>query len=135
MKTLITAAELLQRLQAGKATVVLDCGFELSDPAAGERAWRAGHLPGALYVHLDHDLAGPKQDRAGRFRGRHPLPERDVLARRLGALRHNAGVERGLLRRPGWALRFAGLVVVALDGPYRGGGARRRRGGLACGRR
>jgi len=86
MKTLITATELLQRLQAGAATVLLDCSFELSDPEAGERAWRASHLPGASYLHLDHDLAGPKNDSAGRFRGRHPLPERDALARRLGEL-------------------------------------------------
>jgi thiosulfate/3-mercaptopyruvate sulfurtransferase len=86
MKTLITVAELAQRLQGGAAVVLLDCSFELSDPEAGERAWRAGHLPGALYVHLDRDLAGPKHDSAGRFRGRHPLPEREAFARRLGEL-------------------------------------------------
>jgi thiosulfate/3-mercaptopyruvate sulfurtransferase len=76
MKTLISAAELLEQLRCARPPSVLDCGFELVDPAAGERAWREGHLPGALYLHLDRDLAGAKQDAAGRLRGRHPLPER-----------------------------------------------------------
>jgi thiosulfate/3-mercaptopyruvate sulfurtransferase len=125
MNTLITATELLQRLPAGATTVVLDCGFELSDPEAGERAWRAGHLPGALYVHLDRDLAGPKQDSAGRFRGRHPLPERDAMARRLGEL----GIAPAssvvcydaqggpYASRAWWLLRWMGHTEVAvLDG-------------------
>jgi len=86
MKTLISAPQLLALTQGSPAPVLLDCSFELSDPAAGERAWRQGHLPGASYVHLDRDLAGDKLDATGRFLGRHPLPERGVLARRLGEL-------------------------------------------------
>jgi thiosulfate/3-mercaptopyruvate sulfurtransferase len=135
MKTLISATELLQRLHAGATTVVLDCGFELSDPEAGERAWRAGHLPGALYVHLDRDLAGPKHDTAGRFRGRHPLPGRDALARRLGEL----GITPASMvvcydaqggpyaSRAWWLLRWMGHADVAvLDG---GAAAWREAGG------
>ena len=40
MKTLISASELLQRLDSGAKPVLLDCGFELSDTESGERAWR-----------------------------------------------------------------------------------------------
>jgi thiosulfate/3-mercaptopyruvate sulfurtransferase len=82
MKTLITAAELMRQLAAAHPPVLLDCSFELADPAAGRRAWQAAHLPGAHYLHLDDDLAGAKTGR----NGRHPLPDRQALARRLGAL-------------------------------------------------
>jgi thiosulfate/3-mercaptopyruvate sulfurtransferase len=86
MKTLIAAAELLEQLAGPHAPVLLDCGFELSNPQAGQRAWAEAHLPGAHYMHLDDDLSGPKHDAAGVFRGRHPLPDRRALAARLGAL-------------------------------------------------
>ena len=86
MKTLISATDLMQALKGPHAPVLLDCAFELSDPGAGRRAWGQGHLPGAHYLSLDEDLAGPKHDASGRFRGRHPLPERAALAARLGAL-------------------------------------------------
>jgi thiosulfate/3-mercaptopyruvate sulfurtransferase len=82
MKTLISAAELLARLQAEPRPVLLDCSFDLADTAAGRRAWQAGHLPGAHHLHLDDDLSGAK--RPGN--GRHPLPERAALAARFGAL-------------------------------------------------
>lgn len=86
MKTLIAASDLLAQLRSTAAPVLLDCGFELSDPGAGERAWRAGHLPGARYLHLELDLSGDKLDAQGRFLGRHPLPGRAAFARRLGEI-------------------------------------------------
>lgn len=86
MKTLIDATELLRDLAGAHPPLLLDCRFELADPAAGRRAWAEAHLPGALYLHLDEDLSGPKVDADGRFRGRHPLPDRAALAARLGAL-------------------------------------------------
>lgn len=82
MKTLISAAELMAQLQSAHPPLLLDCGFDLADTGAGHRAWQAGHLPGAFYLHLDDDLSGVK--RGGN--GRHPLPERAELAARLGAL-------------------------------------------------
>lgn len=63
--------------------VLLDCRFELTNPAAGEAAFAAGHLPGAQYAHLDRDLAAP----ASAASGRHPLPAPgsfQALARRWG---------------------------------------------------
>jgi thiosulfate/3-mercaptopyruvate sulfurtransferase len=83
MKTLITAAELMAQLKGTHPPVLLDCGFDLADTEAGYRAWQAGHLPGAHYLHLDNDLSGPKEDGNGVFRGRHPLPERTALAATL----------------------------------------------------
>ena len=86
MKTLISAQDLLAAMRGPRAPVLLDCSFDLTYPEAGARTWREGHLPGSHYVHLDHDLAGPKSDAAGRFHGRHPLPDRAVFAARLGQL-------------------------------------------------
>jgi thiosulfate/3-mercaptopyruvate sulfurtransferase len=63
--------------------VVVDARFSLADPAAGERAYRAGHVPGAVYAHLDRDLSGPVVP--GRT-GRHPLPDPERLAATFGRL-------------------------------------------------
>jgi thiosulfate/3-mercaptopyruvate sulfurtransferase len=86
MKTLISASDLMAQLQGSHPPVLLDCGFDLANPDAGRQAWAQAHLPGAAYLHLDDDLSGPRQDGAGRFLGRHPLPDRAALAARLGAL-------------------------------------------------
>ena len=61
--------------------VVLDCRFSLADPGAGERAWRAAHVPGARYAHLDRDLS----DHGKRGQGRHPWPDTSAFTGRLGA--------------------------------------------------
>jgi len=50
--------------------LIVDCRFSLADPGAGERCYRSGHIPGAVYAHLDRDLSGPRS----RATGRHPLP-------------------------------------------------------------
>jgi thiosulfate/3-mercaptopyruvate sulfurtransferase len=99
-RTLVTAEGLLAALGRADAPVLLDCGFDLADADAGERAWRAGHLPGAQYVHLDRDLCGPTTGR----NGRHPLPAREAFAARVGR----------------WGIA-PGTAVVAYDaqgGPY-----------------
>jgi len=125
MKTLITATELIEQLRSAVPPLLLDCGFDLADTAAGERAWREGHLPGAHYVHLERDLSGDKHDAAGHFRGRHPLPDRDALAQTMAAL----GITRSstvvcyddqggpYAARAWWLLRWIGHSDVAvLDG-------------------
>jgi thiosulfate/3-mercaptopyruvate sulfurtransferase len=125
MKTLISAADLSRELAGAHPPLLLDCGFELGDPAAGRRAWSEGHLPGAFYLHLDEDLSGARHGADGRFRGRHPLPDRAVLAARLGAL----GIGEGTpvvaydaqggpyAARAWWLLKWMGHEDVAvLDG-------------------
>lgn len=125
-------ARSLQTLLAGTAPVaLLDCGFDLTDPTAGERAFAAGHLPGAAYVHLDRDLSGPKTGHDGR----HPLPARSVWAATMGRLGVAPGVavvvydDHGgvYASRAWWMLRWAGHTEVRLlDG---GRGAWRAAGG------
>ncbi len=101
--------------------VLLDCSFELSDSSAGERAFAAGHLPGALYAHLDRDLSGAKVP----GQGRHPLPERAAFAARAGAWGVRPGVQVVAYDAQGgpyaarlwWLLRWLGHDAVAvLDG-------------------
>jgi len=120
-RTLISAAELQALCRSGAPCVLLDCGFDLADPAAGERAYAAGHLPGAQYVHLDRELSGAKSGR----NGRHPLPERQALAERAGGWGIAPGVQvvcydaQGLhyAARAWWLLRWLGHAAVAvLDG-------------------
>ena len=121
--TLISVEQLAAALAAGDAAmpVVLDCSFELTDAAAGERAYAAGHIPGALYVHLDRTLSAPKTGR----NGRHPLPSREAFAEAMAVLGlddttqviayDNAG---GMYAaRLWWMLRWAGHRAAAvLDG-------------------
>ncbi len=61
---------------------IVDCRFSLQDPLAGRFAYRDGHIPGAIFLDLETDLADPVQpNRSG---GRHPLPAPEVLAQVLG---------------------------------------------------
>ena len=121
--TLITAAELAALQRSGAPLVVLDCGFDLVDTAAGERAHASGHVPGALYAHLDRDLSGPKTG----SNGRHPLPAREAAAATAGALGIGPGVQvvaydaQGgpYAARAWWLLRWLGHREVAvLDGGW-----------------
>lgn len=120
--TLISAGNLAERLAAAPDSVlVFDCRFDLAAPDAGMQAYAAGHLPGAVYLHLDRDLSGPKSG----TNGRHPLPARDTLVAALAAkgLRANQQVvaydAQGSMyaARLWWLLRWLGHDSVAvLDG-------------------
>jgi thiosulfate/3-mercaptopyruvate sulfurtransferase len=71
--TLISVAELIE-LSRTTRVVILDCRHDLTDPLAGEAAYRAGHIPGAQFVSIDQDLSDHTTAGDGVFRGRHPLP-------------------------------------------------------------
>ena len=81
---LITAPALRTLLASGAPLLLCDCTFDLADPAAGARLHAQRHLPGAIHIHLETDLAAPKL--AGAGRGRHPLPDPDAFASRLRQL-------------------------------------------------
>lgn len=121
--TLISAADLAALLAAPpeRRPLVCDCSFDLADPESGRRAHLEGHVPGAVYLHLDEDLSGPKTGR----NGRHPLPDGDAFAARLAALGAREGMQIIAYDRSGgmmagrlwWMLRWLGHRDVAvLDG-------------------
>ncbi len=60
--------------------IVVDCRFNLQEPAAGRAAYERGHIPGARYADLDQDLARPPAP----SEGRHPLPDPATFAAKLG---------------------------------------------------
>ena len=68
--------------------VVFDCRSVLTDPEAGSRAYAVGHIPGARYLHLGQDLSDPVTPETGR----HPLPDPERFAAKLG----KAGVASGV---------------------------------------
>src|SRR5712692_7837100 len=116
-------AEHLDRRVADPAFAVIDCRFKLDDESWGQRAYREGHIPGAIYAHLDHDLSGRKTG----TNGRHPLPAGPVLAETLGRLGITSGVQvvaydqdNGMwASRLWWMLRWMGHDAVAvLDGGF-----------------
>lgn len=59
--------------------VILDCRFSLMEPDSGIHQYETSHIPGAHYLHLNHDLASPVQ----RHGGRHPLPDFDRFTAKL----------------------------------------------------
>ena len=101
--------------------VLLDVRWRLGGPSPAE-LYASGHLPGAVSVDLDRDLAAPVGD--GR-RGRHPLPEPGALQealRRWGIDEESSVVayddaDGSSAPRAWWLLRWAGLRDVrVLDG-------------------
>ena len=115
---LLSAADL--RTVLGQVTV-LDVRYRMGGPD-GRAEHRRGHVPGAVFVDLDTDLAGP----AGRG-GRHPLPDPAAFQ---SAMRR-AGVHEGrpvvvyddwagrAAARAWWLLRFYGHEDVrVLDGGW-----------------
>ena len=64
---------------------IADVRWYLGEPDRGRKEYARGHLPGAVFVDLDTDLAAPSGP------GRHPLPEPAVFADRLGRLGFGSG--------------------------------------------
>ena len=118
--TLVDAATLKAHL-ADSDWRVIDVRHQLLDAGYGERVYAEGHLPGAVFMHCDCDLAGPLTG----ANGRHPLPEKDALAARLGQCGIGPQTQvvvyddaQGMIAgRLWWMLRWLGHDKVAvLDG-------------------
>lgn len=77
--TLISATALADNLHKPD-WVIFDCRFSLADTSAGVKAYRQGHIPGARYADLNNDLSSSVKS----YTGRHPLPDFNQLAQKLG---------------------------------------------------
>ncbi|MFD9439886.1 sulfurtransferase [Streptomyces sp. NPDC060006] len=131
MNDIISASRLAGDLAGPNPPVVLDVRWQLGGPNL-RHAYEEAHIPGAVYVDLDTELAAPAG--AG---GRHPLPDPKVF----GEVMRAAGVSEdrdvvvydgGLgwaAARAWWLLRWTGHPSVrvldgglaAWSGPVEGG--------------
>jgi thiosulfate/3-mercaptopyruvate sulfurtransferase len=107
-----------------------DCRWSLDDPGWGLEQYRAGHVPGGVFVDVDRDLSAAPG--AG---GRHPLPDANAFARAAGRVGIEAGVfvvaygTMGGAERLWWLLRHFGhddcaVLAGGIDawlGPLRAG--------------
>jgi thiosulfate/3-mercaptopyruvate sulfurtransferase len=78
LKTLINTNELAMLLGQSNV-VVLDCRFYLTDHSKGQSEYDKGHIPGAIFVDVHHELASPESE----FTGRHPLPDETDFSKQL----------------------------------------------------
>jgi thiosulfate/3-mercaptopyruvate sulfurtransferase len=93
MGVLIEVAELAEALVSGQPPVVADVRWNLAGPT-GHPEFIAGHIPGARWIDLEHELSAPPG-----VGGRHPLPD--------------VAVFQAAMRRIGVS---AGTPVVVCDG-------------------
>ncbi|MEK4969537.1 sulfurtransferase [Cytobacillus sp. FSL R7-0696] len=79
MNSLVNVEWLFQHL---KDVRVIDCRFNLANPEEGIEQYRTGHIPGAVYFHLEQDLSS-KVEKHG---GRHPLPLAEQFVQKAEAV-------------------------------------------------
>jgi thiosulfate/3-mercaptopyruvate sulfurtransferase len=120
---LIGVPELAERLRAAEPPVLADVRWSLTGPP-GRPEFEAGHLPGAHWVDLEHELSGPPRTGTG---GRHPLPDPTVFAAAMRRIGVSGGSEVVVYdaadalaaSRLWWLLLDAGHVRVrVLDGGF-----------------
>jgi len=121
---LISPAELSSLLSSAPRPRILDVRWRLDEPE-GRPAYLEGHLPGAVYVDLERELARRGDPREGR----HPLPPREQMqaaARRWGIRSGDTvvvydDVQSVAAARAWWVLSRSGVADVrVLDGGLRG---------------
>jgi thiosulfate/3-mercaptopyruvate sulfurtransferase len=117
---LIQPSELAPHLGDPRWAIV-DCRFYLVEPSKGETEYVAEHVPGAVYAHLDRDLAGPRTGK----NGRHPMPSVETMVERFSRFGVGDDVQviaydtsQGqMAARLWWMLRYLGHDAAAvLDG-------------------
>ena len=115
----------VEELAAHPEWRVFDCRHDLKNTEYGRKAYARGHIPGALFLHLDDDLSGVPNG----SNGRHPLPDIADFARRMSACGVDETTqvvaydnEAGIFAsRLWWMLRWLGHDKVALlDGGLAG---------------
>lgn len=121
--TLVSTEDLAKRL--GQSDLVIcDVRHDLARADAwGEAQYREGHIPGAVFVHIDRDLSAPMTG----SNGRHPLPYPETAGALFGRLgiapaTRVVAYDQGpgmFAARLWWMLRWLGFDDVAvLDGGF-----------------
>ena len=97
---------------------IADVRWSLLEKDRGRNAYLGGHIPGAVFIDLDRDLASPP----GQGPGRHPLPRPESFAASMsragiGAGTHVVAYDGGdgsTAARLWWLLRYFGHERVSL---------------------
>lgn len=124
MFNLLISTEDLARQIGSADLVVCDVRHDLTRADTwGAEQYAAGHVPGAVFVHLDRDLSAPKTG----TNGRHPLPTPEAAAATFARLGVAPGKQVVAYDQAGgmfasrlwWMLRWLGFDAVAvLDGGF-----------------
>lgn len=120
---LLVSTEWLARNLGDSGVRVADVRWSLLETDKGRNAYLQGHIPGAVFMDVDGDLASPR----GQGPGRHPLP----LPERFAAAMSRAGIgddthvvahdfgDGSTAARLWWLLRYFGHDRVSLlDGGF-----------------
>jgi len=122
---LVSVERLAEWLGSGRPPVIVDLRWYLARPGAGRAAYDEGHIPGAIFLDLDEDLADPGGLGAP---GRHPLPSPAAFIARMAA----AGIGDGdrvvgyddaggwVAARLWWMLDNLGFGRRGMDGEWVG---------------
>jgi len=122
---LVSVERLAEWVAGERPPVIVDCRWYLGKPGAGRAAYDEGHLPGAIFLDLDDDLADPNGLGAP---GRHPLPPPAAFVERMAA----AGIGDGdrvvgyddaggwVAARLWWMLDNLGFGRRGIDGEWVG---------------
>jgi len=121
LKTLINTNE-LALLLGQLNVVVLDCRFYLTDHAKGLSEYNKGHIPGAIFVDVHHQLAAPETE----LTGRHPLPDEIVFSEQLRAWGIDSSTQvvvyddmgGAIAARAWWMLSQQNIDVRVLNGGF-----------------
>ncbi|MGB4848468.1 MAG: sulfurtransferase [Saprospiraceae bacterium] len=106
-------------------TIIFDCRFYLTDTSKGRREYLQSHIPGAVYLDVNHDLSSRV---IKGVTGRHPLPHPEILASTLKSSGMNNKSQvivydqsnGAYASRAWWLIRWLGHNNVAvLDGGFK----------------
>ena len=120
--TIITPKQLEPHL-GEENWAIIDSRFDLVQPQWGEKQYMIEHIPGAVYVHLEHNLSATKSG----TNGRHPLPEIEAVTELFSELGIDDDTQvivydargGGIAARLWWMLKYLGHEAAAvLDGGF-----------------
>ena len=115
---LLVSTEWLAGRRGDPGVRIADVRWSLLERHRGRDAYRQAHIPGAVYLDVDDDLASPR----GQGPGRHPLPRPEPFAASMsragiGAATHVVAHDFGdgsTAARLWWLLRYFGHGRVSL---------------------
>jgi thiosulfate/3-mercaptopyruvate sulfurtransferase len=123
MHTTLISTDVLAGHLVDSTWLIADCRYNLNDETWGRAQYEAAHVPGAVFVDVAHQLAGPRTG----TNGRHPLPAIEDMAATFGRLGIADDIQvvaydqeaGAFASRLWWMLRYLGHDAVAvLDGGF-----------------